>query len=411
VIPIPYSKTTINLDLNIPSLTPRTFPPLPNIKEAVEKALFEPTHGEGIDKRTTGCKTASIVISDATRKTNSRLFLPIIVDTLISLGIKEINVIVATGTHRPSTEDEKRKLCGDAYNRIEIIDHNCDSQGIHIGTTSRGTPVILNPYLLNADIKILTGVVNFHYFAGFSGGYKSIVPGVAMRETIVKNHRLSITEEGFARGVEVAETEGNPVYEDIVEAGSMVDNTFLFNVIIGEAGIEAIFSGDVLQSHKSACKYLKGTRSVKISELKDAVIVSPGGYPYDINLLQSHKAMVMAERILKPGGTMIVLAECPEGVGSESLQENLLIGNPNKVLQRLKGNYTVNLHSAFALLSKTHKFNTYILTQNIPRDIAKKARINTLVSANEIYDIISSNAVVLPKGSITLPYANNPTNS
>ncbi|MFR6312537.1 nickel-dependent lactate racemase, partial [Anaerofustis stercorihominis] len=233
-------------------------------KEHIKDALDNPIGSDKLNKKIDKDDKVCIIISDITRKwQSSKMYLPILVDELNKAGVKDddITILSATGTHRKQTEEEHKELIGELYGRIEIIDHVCtdDENMVYMGTTSHGTPIKLNKVAVNADKVIITGGVVYHFLAGFGGGRKSIVPGIAARETIMKHHSLSLNEglgsgsNPFVRSANMSET--NPFHTDLMEAAEMLKPAFLLNVVVdGDFNIIKAFAGDYVEAHKEACK-------------------------------------------------------------------------------------------------------------------------------------------------------------
>ncbi len=264
-----------------------------------------------------------IVVSDATRATGSAQIVNLLVRRIIQIGIapQDIAIIFATGIHRPVTPDEKRELLTPfIFQRIKTIDHDAHdpSNLVVVGETRHGTRVELNQALREFTHVILTGAIGFHYFAGFTGGRKSICPGLASARTIEATHMLALDFESGGRraGVGTGLLDGNAVHEECESIAEMINPSFGINSVVDERGRAVrVWAGHWRSAHRAACHEYLATHSVSIENKRDVVVASCGGFPYDINLIQAHKALDMAAQACNEGGTIILLAECREGFG------------------------------------------------------------------------------------------------
>jgi nickel-dependent lactate racemase len=268
-------------------------------------------------------KTVLIVVPDATRKSAAGQIVNLLVRRLIAGGTMpfDISVIFATGIHRAVTEEEKRELLTPFIaQRIKTLDHSARDlmQFVRVGETSRGIAVELNRALVEHDHTIIIGAINFHYFAGFTGGRKLICPGLASSQTISNTHKLAFDYETRKRreGVDTGILKGNAVHEAFIEAVEMRPPTFAVNTFVDDAGLAVdLVCGDWKISHKKACEIYAARHTIEVSEKRDLVLVSCGGAPFDLNMIQAHKALDAASRICRDGGTIVLLAECADGLG------------------------------------------------------------------------------------------------
>jgi nickel-dependent lactate racemase len=293
-----------------------------------------------------------IVVSDATRKTGAPEYLPALVQALEAGGRYDIAFIVASGLHRRPQPGEFDALIGEGLvARIPVLLHDPDDPaGLRdIGTTSLGTRVKVHRALLEFDKILVTGSVGFHYHAGFSGGRKGLVPGLCARETIVSNHLRTLQEDGSRNPASRAGVlTGNPVHEDMEEAASFLKVALLINTVMTPAGeIERLWVGERVTAHRQACEYLASTRTVRLCP-RELVIVSAGGHPSDLNLVQAHKAFEGAFPALTPGGTMILLAACPEGAGSSDFSDGLARRTESDLLRSILADYRVYSQTALS---------------------------------------------------------------
>lgn len=298
----------------------RAVPPLADFPAQLRQALDRPIASPPLKDLVQPGEKILIVISDITRPVKSEVFLPVLVDYLHRAGIKDedMEVLVATGTHREATpEDIKRLLGEELAARLAVTSNRAAVAGdfVDLGTTSRGTPVKINRRAVAADHVILTGGIGFHFLAGFSGGRKSVVPGIAARETVQANHSLVLDAGDRVRqGL----MEGNPIAEDMEEAAALLQPRFLLNVVLNDQGEPAgVFAGHWQEAHREGCRFAHQCFGVSLPEKRPLVIAGAGGFPKDINLYQAAKGLLNAMAAVEEGGTVIFVAECREGIGSE----------------------------------------------------------------------------------------------
>jgi len=316
----------------------------PKLEEALASPIGTETLGKLVDQK----RKMTLVVSDITRPCPTQRILPQVMHSLKSSGVTRDNVriVLATGTHRGHTSAERRRLLGEYANSIpHVVDHEMGSAQF-IGTTKSGTRVSVNPLISDADFVLAIGNVDVHYFAGYTGGYKAVVPGMAGKETIERNHSL-MTLPNSEPGV----IEQNPVREDLEEAGRMTGLRFVVNVVLDEANrIVAAFAGDPIAAHRQASKFVDNFAKVFIKEPADIVVASAGGYPRDINLYQAHKAIENASHAVKTGGTIIVAAECREGYGNtifENWTKNA--STLDEIRDKLSKQFILGAHKTYAL--------------------------------------------------------------
>jgi len=257
-----------------------------------------------------------------------------------------VRILIGTGTHRGHTPAEKRTLLGTYATSIpQVVDHRMDSVQ-YVGTTKRGTRVSVNPMLLDADFVLAIGNVDVHYFAGYTGGYKAVIPGLAGKETIERNHSLMTLPNA-----EPAVIESNPVREDLEEAGQMTRLRYVVNVVLDESNrIISGFAGDPIAAQRAATKTVDDLVKVPVKEPADIVLASTGGYPRDINLYQAHKAIENASHAVKNGGTIILVAECSEGFGNTTFENWMTSASSlDEVREKLSKQFILGAHKAFAL--------------------------------------------------------------
>lgn len=315
-------------------------------------------------------ETVLFVVPDATRSVASGQIINLLVRRLIANGTMphEIACIFAVGIHRPVTETEKQEILTPFINqRIKTLEHNAKdlAQTIKLGKTQRGTPIELNRALTEYDHVILLGGINFHYFAGFTGGRKLICPGLGSTRTISETHKLAFDFEQKTRreGVGIGLLDGNPVHEEFLEVVQAINPSFSVNTFVnGKGEATAVFAGHWKTSHRKACEVYAERQTVEINEKRDVVIVSCGGFPHDINMIQAHKALEMASHACNDGGTIIFLAECSDGLGRSDFLNWFEAENSAGLAEKLCEIYQVNGQTAWSLLKKAERFKIKIVT-------------------------------------------------
>ena len=332
-----------------------------------------------------------IVVPDATRQTASGQIVNLLVRRLIANGTMpfDIRIIFATGIHRHVTEAEKQAILTPFIaQRIKTLNHNARdlAQIVRLGETADNIPIELNRALIEHDHVIIIGGISFHYFAGFTGGRKLICPGLAGSRTISETHRLAFNCETKSRrdGVDTGILDGNAVHQAFMEVVKQLPPSFSVNTIVNDKSEAVdIFCGDWISSHQTACESYASNHTIEIAEKRDLVIVSCGGFPHDINMIQAHKSLDMASRVCIDGGTIILLAECADGLGRKDFLSWFEAENSNALAEKLCANYQVNGQTAWSLLTKAEKFNVQIIT-SLPESETRPMRLQKVSSLDEI---------------------------
>lgn len=334
------SYLTVDLPDNSVVLEPDFIPAVQDPVKEIKEALNHPINSKPLKQLVSSGDKVVIVHSDITRATPNHIIQPIIVAELEKAGIKRENIsfLNALGTHRPQTPDELVKLLGaDISKNYLCLQHDCndDNNLVEVGTTSFGHKVRLNKKFMAADIKILTGFIEPHFFAGFSGGPKGILPSIAGLESVVTNHSPKmIAHPNAAWGV----TEGNPIWEEMMEAAQMAKPTFLVNVALNKnKQITAVCAGALREAHKRGTEFCRKSAMVPVNQKFDVVITTNSGYPLDLNLYQSIKGVNAAASIVKKGGTIILVSECREGLPEFGKYAELLrsVSSPREALDKI----------------------------------------------------------------------------
>lgn len=366
--------------------------------------------------RTMVPKTAQvcIVFTDITRPTPNERMIPWLLDYLSHVPDDHFTLLNALGTHRHNTPEELDRLLTPAVaRRFRVINHNSEDldELTHLGITRDGAPILLNRHLVDADIRIITGFIEPHFFAGFSGGPKGIMPGCAGLKTVMSNHGANnIGDPMAAFGI----TAGNPVWEEMRDIALKAGPSFLVNVALNaERKIAGVFAGDLIGAHKLGVEFVRKSAMQKVTAPFDVVVTTNSGYPLDLNLYQGVKGMSAGARILKPGGTLILAAECREGVPEGSPFEKLLLESacPEQLLERLQipgFSHPEQWQSQIqALIQRRAKV---LLHSSIPDEIVRKAHLTPCHDIGaEVRQLLAaagpeSCVAVLPQGPLTIPY-------
>jgi nickel-dependent lactate racemase len=394
---------------------------LPEPQAAIRGALASPIGSAPLEEIVTPGEQLVIVTSDITRPTGSELYLPLLLDELNRCGIADtdITVVIGLGIHRRQTDAEHRKILGAAYGRVAVIDHDCDdaAQLVDLGRTAGGLPVEINRRVVEADRVIVTGTVSLHYFAGFGGGRKGLVPGVASRRTCMATHFAIFNPPevgGRQPAARPAVLTGNPVHEAILAAARLVEPDFLLNTVLTSDGqIAAVFCGDLEQAHLAGCALARKLYTVPLARPADLAIVSCGGHPKDINFIQAHKALDYGVQAVMPGGTVILLAACPDGFGNPTFFDWFRYQELGEFEAALRSRYEINGQTAYATLSKTRIWRV-ILVSGFSREQTARMGMEKAVDLDEAvrmaYERLPADAavVVIPDGGTVLPVLEKP---
>lgn len=354
--------------------------PLSDIE--IGERLDSPINSHTLEEIVSPGETVLIVVPDATRAAAAGQIVNLLVRRLIAGGTipADITIIFATGIHRHVTDAEKREILTPFIaQRIKTLNHDAKNLAVlqRFGETKRGIPIELNRAIVEHDRVIIIGGVNYHYFAGFSGGRKMICPGLASARTINETHRLAFDCERKTRraGVGAGLLKGNAVHEEFVEIVEKINPSFAVNSIVNEAGeATGIFAGNWKSSHEQACAFYARNHTIKISEKRELVIVS-GGNPSDLNMIQAHKALDAASFACADGGTIIFLAECADGLGRNDFLKWFEAENSENLAEMLCRKYQVNGQTAWSLLKKAENFNVRIVTA-LSEDETRKMRLH-----------------------------------
>lgn len=299
---------------------------LPEVSVALGTALDAPIGCAPLAELAVGKRSAAISVCDITRPAPNSTTLPPLLDRLHQGGIaaKDVTLFIATGLHRPATEDELKIILGpEIASTYKVVNHDAKIREAHryLGTTVRGTPVYIEERFMAADLHISLGFIEQHLMLGFSGGRKLIAPGLAAQETIKVIHSPGFMREQMAIEGSVEE---NPLHAELIEIARMANHDFILDVTLTkEREISGIFAGDPVKAHAAGVQFVRDSSLEYVADYVDAVITSSAGYPLDLTFYQTIKGVTAAQHILKPGGKILILGQCSEGIGSPEFAEKL----------------------------------------------------------------------------------------
>jgi len=414
---LPYGKTDVCVRVPARNLLGTIEPVerqgVPDAKAEVERALKDPipVGSKRLSEIATSESKVAIVVDDATRKAPSEAMLTPVLAELNLAGVKDenITVIFGCGTHRAVKPEEATALLGEeALKRVKTISHDCRAQDlVNIGTTkTHGNKVYVNRVFAEADVKVLLGDVGFHYYAGYGGGRKSVLPAVCGEETIKQNHAMLLHPNARA-GV----LEDNPVNCDMIEAAKLAKVDFIVNVVANKKDeIVKAFAGDMEQAFLEAVKLIDEMYRIPLDRRADIIVVSAGGHPSDMNLYQAYKALDNSLDAVKRGGVIILVAECPEGHGNQVFYDWMTrLGDLKNVEREIKRNFVLGGHKAYYLL-KALQNHQIILVSSLPDYYATSIfKLKTARAVNDAFAEAlkiagsASRVWAMPQGSCTLP--------
>lgn len=376
-------------------------------EEEVKRALEHPIGSPRLREIVKPGEKIAIVTSDITRPMPSWTVMPPLLDELYAAGVKpeDITLIFALGSHRTHTEEEKKKLAGErAYAEIRCEDSD-PLDCIHLGRTIHGTPVDITRRVAKADRRICLGNIEYHYFAGYSGGAKAIMPGVSTRDAIQANHSMMVEPSACAGNLD-----NNPLRKDIEEAAHICGVDFILNAVLDEhKRIIRAVAGDVTKAHRAGCAFLDTLYQKRISGRADIVIVSQGGAPKDLNLYQTQKALDNAGHAVKEGGIIILAGSCKEGLGEKTFEQWMLGAKaPEELIERVKHDFRLGGHKAAAIAMVLERASIFLVSEMEP-EFVKSLFMEPFQQIQRAYDEASArlgrdaSIIVMPYGGSTLP--------
>ena len=349
----------------------------------------------------------AIITSDITRPMPTYKVMPALLDELAAAGVdfKDVTLVFALGSHRKQSPEEQKRLAGDvAYGKINVVDSDPEDC-VHMGVTANGTPVDITRVVAEADRRIALGNIEFHYFAGYSGGYKAVMPGVSTPAAIQSNHKLMIRPESCA-----GRLEGNPVREDIEEAGRICGLDFILNVVLDEhKNIVKVVCGDPVKAHRVGTAFLDKLYTKEIDCGADIVIVSQGGAPKDLNLYQTQKALDNSKHAVKDGGIIILIGSCAEGYGEHTFEDWMLNSeSPDDLVNKIRRNFVLGGHKAAAIGMVLQRADIYLVSDMDPA-LVQRSFMKPYSSAQQAFDDAlvklgdNADVITMPYGGSVLP--------
>jgi nickel-dependent lactate racemase len=326
----------------------------------IRRALAEPIGAPRLSELAARARKAAIVVSDITRPCPSYRFLPALLDELAPLAPEDISILFALGGHRAHTPEEQARLVGEEVvaRGVRLADLDA-SRCRPVGVTTRGTRLEVFQDYLDADLRICTGNIEYHYFAGFSGGAKAVIPGLCSYAAIRDNHSMMLAPTAKAGVID-----GNPVRQDIDEAGELIGVDFIFNVLLDEhKHIYHAVAGHYLEAHRAGCEIYDRRCDLRVPEAADVVIASPGGRPKDINLYQAQKTLDNVAGAVRGGGVVILVAQCAEGFGQRVFEEWMTgMGTPQVLIDRIQREFVLGGHKAAAVAGLLARADVYLVS-------------------------------------------------
>ncbi|MBI3417811.1 MAG: nickel-dependent lactate racemase [Verrucomicrobia bacterium] len=405
-VDFPDGRTTV--------IEPSHTPGLADEESAVLAALQNPIGARPLHEWIKPEDRVCIVFTDITRATPNERLIPWLLEHLAHLPRENITLLNSLGTHRPNTRAELEKmLTSEIVADYRVINHESENPAdlVQLGTTRDGTPALINCHLVNADVRIVTGFIEPHFFAGFSGGPKGIMPGVAGLETVMSNHGAkNIGDPKSAFGITIS----NPIWEEMRDIALRVGPSFLLNVSLNEARqITGVFAGDLIAAHKAGIEFVRQSAMQKVKAPFEIVVTTNSGYPLDMNLYQGVKGMSAAARVIQPGGTLILACECREGLPAGSPLDKLLrsAASPEEILAMLATPGFVSPEQWQAQIQSLIQRRASVLVySSLPDEIIRAAH---LTPCHDISRTVSerlsqlgpdARVAVLPQGPLTIPY-------
>lgn len=418
-IRLAYGKTGLEVNLrdrlNVEVVEPRYIPGISNPLAALRDALCNPIGAPPLTKLVEPGSRVGIVVNDITRPTPNQLMLQALLAELHAIPQENITIFIALGTHRPCTPAELEQMVGMEFAaRCRIVQNNAfdPATQVHLGETSQGHPIWMNRELADCNLKILTGFIEPHFFAGFSGGGKAVMPGMAGLETTLGNHSASnIAHPKATWGV----THGNPIWEEVQETALKAGPLFLVNVTLNrEKQITGIFAGALETAHERGVEFNRQTAMAPVDQAFDIVITTNSGYPLDLNLYQSVKGMSAAAQVVRPGGSIVIAAECWDGIPEHGLYGKLLTENssPRALLDSILSS-PVTRHDQWQAQIQAQiqlKADVYVYSGHLTEAQIHRALLKPAASIEQAVDQLTTRygkdarICVLPEGPQTIPF-------
>jgi nickel-dependent lactate racemase len=411
-----YGKGTIDFDIDDSKILQVLVPPATDAKicnkNDVRKVLEDPTDAEPLLMQLKRDKPEKVVVivNDITRPTPYDLLLAPLLETFEKARIPDdrVTFVVATGIHEPHTEEQNLQVYGDEIcRRFRIVSHVCDDLDslVSVGTLSTGSELRINRLVAEADFVIALGVVMPHYFAGYSGGRKSIMPGVAWKQTVERNHSRMVDLMD-----DLPELDSNPVSQEMIEAARMISPVFIVNVVVSaDREVVKVVAGDVVEAWKEAVVAASRLYEVPLKGLADVTIASSCGHPRDINVYQMQKALDHADKATRKGGAVVMVAECPMGYGEAVFEEWMHAArSPEDIIRRIRQEFMIGGHKAFGIAKVAAEKTVYLVTSLDEAQVQKlfAVKVSSVEEAIERFEAEKGKDLmytVMPEGSVTVP--------
>jgi nickel-dependent lactate racemase len=405
-VELPKDRTTV--------IAPAHTIGLKDERAAVIQALEHPIGSKPLKEIIKSGAHICISFTDITRATPNDRIIPWLLQHLAHVPRESITLLNQLGTHRPNTRAELEKmLTPEIVRDFHVLNHEPENHAAHVqlGTMRDGTPALINRHVVEADVRIITGFIEPHFFAGFSGGIKGICPGTAALETVMSNHGAkNIGDPNATFGV----NEGNPLWEELRDIALRAGPSFLLNVTLNEERqITNVFAGDIIKAHQTGAEFVRQSAMQKVEAPFDVVVTTNSGYPLDMNLYQGVKGMSAGARIIKPGGTLILAAECREGVPADSPLDKLLrsAGSPEEILTMLATPGFVRPEQWQAQIQALVQRKANVLVYSaLPDEVLRACHLmpchDISAEVKKCLETLAPDArvAVLPQGPLTIPY-------
>ncbi|MBI4306586.1 MAG: nickel-dependent lactate racemase [Chloroflexi bacterium] len=402
-------------DRNVTVVEPGHVPGLVDEAGEIRRALRSPIGAPPLGELVGSDDTVAIIFSDITRPQPRDRMLPVLLEELSHVPREQIVLVNALGTHRPNTGEELAEMLGrDVWGSYRVVQHDAfDEKGLaHVGKTPGGNRLSVNADYMRARVKILTGFIEPHFFAGFSGGPKAVLPGVANQEAVLANHRYEMLANSRACW---GSTRGNPVWEEMLAGALLTSPAFLLNVTLNrDKQITGVFAGDLELAHGDGTRFVRETALAPVREPFDIVITSNSGYPLDLNLYQAVKGMSAAAQVVRPGGSIIVAAECWDGVPDHGEYRSLLrmASSPGQMLEVIRAFPKVRQDQWQAQIQAQVqlKAQVYVKSAYLDDEVVREAMLQPCASIEGTVEELlyryghDARICVLPEGPMTIPY-------
>lgn len=416
-VSLAYGQGTLTIDLpkeRTTVIAPSHTAGLPDERAGVLQALENPISAKPLKDLIGSGQRVCISFTDLTRATPNDRIIPWLLQHLSHVPREHITLLNQLGTHRPNTRAElEALLTAEVVRDYRVLNHEPENPAAHVqlGTTRDGTPALINRHVVEADVRVITGFIEPHFFAGFSGGIKGICPGTAALQTVMSNHGARhIGDPNATFGV----TRGNPLWEELRDIALRVGPSFMLNVTLNEQRqITNVFAGDILRAHEVGIEFVRRSAMQKVAAPFDVVVTTNSGYPLDLNLYQGVKGMSAGARIIKPGGTLILACECREGVPAHSPLDKLLrsASSPEEVLTRLATPGFVRPEQWQAQIQALVQRKARVLIHSsLPDDVVRACHLAPCPDLGaEVRRQLEAagpeaRVAVLPQGPLTIPY-------